>query len=327
MIQSLSISGLMTLELHALNNEGAEGNTMMTRMVDIVVKGEDGKKATKHSVNAVSGDMFKHIFVEHLIGEAKTHGLPLCAGCQIFDPNRTCYPAAWEALKTGQGWNKDTKESEILRGVIHTCLVDDAAGILITGEVGGKQRSVARKSAVEFGWVVGRPHEVATESFFHAKYVPEGRDKGSGEASNVGQNIFHRPASSGRYAVVLNVDLYKIGRNDITLQYDLDATQRAARIDAVLRALAATFVKPTGAHRNTQNPHIVDFDGVIATSSSTLPAPAVSPLNTNYVDELLRVRAALNKLTPGAASIDVEQFEGIGQFVERIVEAGAAASK
>jgi len=28
--QSLSISGLLTLELHALNNEGAEGNTMMT---------------------------------------------------------------------------------------------------------------------------------------------------------------------------------------------------------------------------------------------------------------------------------------------------------
>lgn len=36
MYQSLSISGLITMELHALNNEGAEGNTMMTRMVDIM---------------------------------------------------------------------------------------------------------------------------------------------------------------------------------------------------------------------------------------------------------------------------------------------------
>ena len=44
MYQSLSISGLITLELHALNNEGAEGNTMMTRMVDII-----DQQGQKHS--------------------------------------------------------------------------------------------------------------------------------------------------------------------------------------------------------------------------------------------------------------------------------------
>jgi CRISPR-associated protein Cst2 len=62
----------MTLELHALNNEGAEGNTMMTRMVDII--DQQGKK---HTVNAISGDMFKHIVVEHLLGESRAAALPL----------------------------------------------------------------------------------------------------------------------------------------------------------------------------------------------------------------------------------------------------------
>jgi len=318
MIQSLSISGLLTLELHALNNEGAEGNTMMTRMVDVIVK--DGAGAKKHTVNAISGDMFKHIFVEHLIGEAKTAGLPLCQGCQVFDPNRICYPPAWESLNKSRAWKKETKDSEILSGVIESCIVDDAAGILITGEVGGKSRSVARKSSVEFGWVVGRPNEVATESYFHAKYVNEGREKGSGDSANTGQNIFHRPASSGRYAVVLNVDLYKIGRNDITLKYDLDDAARQARIAAVLRALAATFVKPTGAHRNTQHPHIVDFEGVVSLSKSTLPAPMISALNPDFVAQIEKIASGLNLLAPATQPISTHNFDSLGNFVDRIVQ-------
>ena len=58
----------------------------------------------------------------------------------------------------------------------------------------------------EIGWIVGRPGAVTTDSYFHAKYVPEGRGGGSGQGENLGQNIFHRPASSGQYAVVVNLD-------------------------------------------------------------------------------------------------------------------------
>jgi len=83
--KSLSITGLLTLEMHALNNEGAEGNTMMTRMVDIV-----DASGQKHTVNAISGDMFKHIQTGHLIEEAMESGLPLCEGCKKFDANRIC---------------------------------------------------------------------------------------------------------------------------------------------------------------------------------------------------------------------------------------------
>jgi len=309
--QSLSISGLMTLELHALNNEGAEGNTMMTRMVDII--DQQGKK---HTVNAISGDMFKHIVVEHLLGESRAAALPLCAGCAVFNANRIC--ADQDFMKT-PGWDKETLDSVILSGVLTRCTIDDCAGILITGKI-GKDRSIARKSCFEIGWVVGRPGSVTTDSYFHAKYVPEGRGGGAGQGENLGQNIFHRPASSGQYAVVMNLDLYKVGRNDITLAYALDDSARKKRVAALLRSVLSAFVKPTGAHRNTQNPHVVDFKGVITTSTSSLPAPALSALNEDYENQLDRIAAALNGLSTATADIAVRKFTGLASFAEEMAE-------
>ena len=311
MYQSLSISGLITLELHALNNEGAEGNTMMTRMVDII-----DQEGRKHSVNAISGDMFKHIVVEHLLNESRTAGLPLCSGCAVFNANRIC--ADQEFMNTAD-WDKETLDSVILGGVLRRCTIDDCAGILITGKI-GKDRSIARKSCFEIGWIVGRPGAVTTDSYFHAKYVPEGRGGGSGQGENLGQNIFHRPASSGQYAVVVNLDLYKVGRNDITLAYDIDEPARRRRVSALLRGVLSAFVKPTGAHRNTQNPHVVDFEGVITTSTSSLPAPALSALNKDYETELDRIAAALNSLSTAASNIVVRRFAGLASFAEQVAE-------
>jgi CRISPR-associated protein Cst2 len=317
MYQSISISGLLTLDLHALNNEGSEGNTMMTRMVDTI-----DRTGKKHTVNAISGDMFKHIVVEHLLGEAKSQNLPLCSGCSAFNANRICADAGF--MKT-PGWDEKTPESTILRGVLERCVIDDCAGILITGKI-GKERSIARKSCVEVGWVVGTPGTV-TESYFHAKYVPEGRAGGSGEGANLGQNIFHRPASSGQYAIVLSLDLYKVSRNDITLAHDIPEPDRRKRMSALVRSVLNAVIKPTGAHRNTQSPHIVDFAGVIATSSSTLPAPTVSALNGSYVDEIERIKAALNGLSTGNGSIGTDRFESLGQFAEQMaaIERAVAA--
>lgn len=311
MYQSLSISGLITLDLHALNNEGAEGNTMMTRMVDII-----DQQGRKHTVNAISGDMFKHIVVEHLLGESKGLGLSLCAGCAVFNANRICFD---QDFMNTTGWSKDTLDSVILSGVLKRCTIDDCAGILITGKI-GKDRSIARKSCFEVGWIVGRPDAVTTDSYFHAKYVPEGRGEGSGQGGNLGQNIFHRPASSGQYAVVVSLDLYKVGRNDITLAYDIEDAARRKRIAALLRSVLSAFVKPTGAHRNTQNPHIVDFEGVITTSTSSLPAPALSALNKGYEGELNRLAAALNGLSASDNSIAVRKFAGLASFAEQMAE-------
>lgn len=303
-LHSLSISGIVTMNLHALNNEGSEGNTMMTRMVEIVDK--DGKN---HTVNAVSGDMFKHIQAEHLFMDAKASSLPLCKGCETFDANRICTD---ETFTKRESFKAETKDSEILSEAIKKCVIDDAEGILITSEIGGKGRSISRKSAIEFGWIVGCPDNTRTESYFHAKYVPEGRGKGSGVGDNLGQNIFHRPASSGQYAVVVNVDLYKVGRNDITLAY-VDGVDRQARIKALLKSVLNTFVKPTGAHRNTQHPHILDFTGVVAASLSALPAPVISGLNPNYREEIKKIAENLNRTTNNSP-ITITIFDGLAAF-------------
>ncbi len=312
-LHSLSISGLVTMNLHALNNEGSEGNTMMTRMVEIV--GEDGNLYT---VNAVSGDMFKHIQAEHLFREAKVSSLPLCGGCSHFDANRIAGDFALaEKVEQSAEYQKAKEQGKVdsynLSRVIQACTLDDCEGILLTGWAGSK--SLARKSCIEFGWVVGRPEVTRTETYMHAKYVPEGRGTGSGSEQNLGQNIFHRPASSGQYAVVLNIDLYRIGRNDITLNYDLDEEMRHKRIKAMLNSVLYTFVKPGGAHRNTQHPHILDFSGVVAASFSSLPAPTLSPLNKNYLEEIEVIARNLNKVS-GGDKVKTWQFSGMGNFSE-----------
>ncbi|NLX91824.1 MAG: DevR family CRISPR-associated autoregulator [Firmicutes bacterium] len=312
-LHSLAISGLVTMNLHALNNEGSEGNTMMTRMVEIV--GEDGNLYT---VNAVSGDMFKHIQAEHLFREAISASLPLCGGCRRFDANRiACDHELAAEVEKSEEYQKAKSEGKIdsynLRRVIQACTLDDCEGILLTGWAGSK--SLARKSCIEFSWVVGRPETTRTEAYMHAKFVPEGRGAGSGSEQNLGQNIFHRPASSGQYAVVLNIDLYRIGRNDITLDYELDDEMRRKRIQAMLKSVLYTFVKPTGAHRNTQHPHILDFSGVVTASSSSLPAPTLSPLNKNYLNEIEAVAQNLNKVS-GSDDVKTWQFSGVGNFSE-----------
>lgn len=150
----------------------------------------------------------------------------------------------------------------------------------------------------------------------------KGRGAGSGQGDNLGQNIFHRPASSGQYAVVVNVDLYKVGRNDITLAEDLSAEERKKRAGAVLRGLTRTFVKPTGAHRNTQNPHVVDFEGVITTSEGTLPAPMVSALSGEYVEQVERIAGALNGMS-GGSSLAARRFGSLAEFVEKMASIAA----
>ncbi|MEZ4639054.1 MAG: hypothetical protein R2873_20450 [Caldilineaceae bacterium] len=71
-IYNLSIAAKATLNLHSLNNEGGEGNQTQTRMVNIV--GEDGRL---HNVNAISGDMLKHIQAEHLYAISKERSATL----------------------------------------------------------------------------------------------------------------------------------------------------------------------------------------------------------------------------------------------------------
>ena len=82
-IASISISGEITLNLHSLNNEGGEGNQIITRQLIII--DQEGKE---HTVNGISGDMFKHIHAWHLINYATENSLPLSSYSSIGNPNR-----------------------------------------------------------------------------------------------------------------------------------------------------------------------------------------------------------------------------------------------
>jgi CRISPR-associated protein Cst2 len=81
-----------------------------------------------------------------------------------------------------------------------------------------------------------------------------------------------------------------------------------------LESILYTFVQPSGAMRSTQNPHILGLEGVVAVSTQVVPAPAISPLDENYRDEVKRVAGALNEVQP--AALTVHEFNSMGQFAE-----------
>ncbi len=326
-VNSLSVCARVTLDLHSLNNEGTEGNQQQTRMVHII-----DQKGQRAVVNGISGDMFKHILVEHLIPLLAEAQQPLSPGAKVHDADRiNALNQAFvdfcekdqEFATNGKKERRRATESEIMTKILTDCSLTDVAGTLVT-----RGRSVGRKSVVEFGWVVGLPHDGAgqplttTEQYFHVKYAPEGREAAAGGETVAGkQAIFHRPASSGIYALICNLDLYRIGLNDITRQYVVDQTGRQVRARALVHALAATLLKPTGAQRNTQNPHIVACEGVVSVSSTSLPAPTVSPLHDNYRDQVNQSAGVLNGIR--ANGVTVRGFDTLADGVRVLAEVAA----
>lgn len=313
-VASLSIAARATLDMHSLNNEGGEGNQIQTRMVDIV--GADGRM---YNVNAISGDMLKHIQAQHFFELARAMRLPLCAGCAQFDANRVNADEAWKKAAP-------KRDREALDALLQYCALDDTAGILITS-MGEEKRSLPRKSVVEFGWVVGIPSLVQSESYFHVKYASErgkeARDSDAAarqsEGSNLGQAIFHRPASSGVYALVCHIELGRIGYNDISQTYAIDEGQRAARAHALIQSVMHTFLELNGAMRTTQLPHLVALEGTVTWSSNNaVPAPLVSPLAGGRED-LMAYRAQTREIVSalnGAAPpvVAASDFSNISEF-------------
>lgn len=309
-LYSLSISARATLDLHSLNNEGGEGNQIQTRMVNVI-----DQRGDLHNVNAISGDMYKHIQAEHLFNIASNHSaLPLCAGCREFNANRiNADPEFFQRTA-------NMPDRDVINELLKTCAMDDIEGILITE---GK-RSLPRKSVVEFGWVVGIPDKVETDSYFHVKYATSDRAKSEASraaeektGSNLGQAIFHRPTSSGIYAAICHVELARIGFNDISQQYAIDAEQRALRARALLESVLYTFLQPNGAMRSSQAPHIVNLEGVVSISAGATPAPTVSPLKDDYRDQMLRLKDSLNRIAPNAA-VDTLSFNSLGDLTDII---------
>ena len=307
-IYSLSLSAELTLDMHSLNNEGGEGNQIQTRMVNIV----DGNGDLKN-VNAISGDMIKHILAEHLHRIGVASKLPMCSACRTFNANRISADADYIAKV------EKMSDAESLTLMLQTCAIDDMMGNLITAG----SKSLPRKSVVEFGWVVGQPKRTRSDSYFHVKYASERSDKkrsaDSAEGarkSNLGQAIFHRPANSGVYALVATIEAARIGFNDITQKYVISDEERQARFKALVEALLYTLVEPAGAMRNTQAPHILNVRGVVTVSKDVVPAPALSPLKEGYQEEVIGLCETLNGIRPGA--LTARAFDSINEYAQQL---------
>ena len=312
-IASISISGEITLNLHSLNNEGGEGNQIMTRQLTII-----DKKGIEHTVNGISGDMFKHIHAGHLVNYSIDNKLALSDYSKKLDPNRISSANILEMFpKAGK---KESNSAEVIDAVIKTCTVCDAHGLLITDKVGENKgaSNTPRKSVIEFAWTVGIPDKNNTETYVHTRLVADAGEKGSGSGSNEGQNIFHRPANHGAYAFVCNLDVYRIGFNDISRKYSIEDPERINRYKAILQSLLSSFLNPKGAMTSTQKPHITDFKGVVSISHKLIPAPTISAINPEYQKEIEEISKNLNEIE--ADSIELKSFDGLGSLSKIIAE-------
>lgn len=312
-IASISISGEITLNLHSLNNEGGEGNQIITRQLSII-----DKKGKQHTVNGISGDMFKHIHAVHLVNHAVENNLELSTYSKLNNPNRI------SAKKDLEPYFEKTKKpnkssADVVDAMINICSVCDLHGILITDKVGDNKNSTntPRKSCIEYGWTVGIPNKNNTESYVHTKLVPNAGEQGSGTSSNEGQNIFHRPANHGIYAFICNIDAYRIGFNDMSRKCAITDKQRKARYRAVIQSLISSIINPRGAMTSTQRPHITDFKGVVTYTTGLVPAPTVSAINEDYNAEIEKITASLNKLEKD--TVHANKFNSISELTEILV--------
>lgn len=312
-VASISISGEITLNLHSLNNEGGEGNQIMTRQLTII-----DKEGIEHTVNGISGDMFKHIHAGHLVNYSVDNGLALSDYSKKLDPNRIS--SADLLAKFPNVGKKESNSAEVIDALIKTCTVCDTHGVLITDKVGENKSAsnTPRKSVIEFAWTVGIPDKNNTETYVHTKLVADAGEKGSGTGSNEGQNIFHRPANHGAYAFVCNLDAYRIGFNDISRKCSIGEPERINRYKAALQSLLSSFLNPKGAMTSTQKPHITDFKGVVAISYKLLPAPTISAINPEYKKEIETIAKNLNLIE--SDSVEIISFDGLGKLSEIIAE-------
>lgn len=310
-VYSIAVTAKLTLNLHDLNNEGGEGNTIQTRTVTVF-----DEKGNAEVVNAISGDMLKHIQAEYLQKSLKAEGQPLCSMCQVFNANRISGDD--EYLKGIEGKN----DAIALDLLINTCALDDLEGVLVTAK-----RNLPRKSVIEFGWLTGIPDYVSTDTHLHTKFVPDSKkvpvgdeesDNGDDDKKNTGQNIYHRPLNSGLYALVFNIDAHRIGYNEVTEQYAIDNDQRLARYQALLKSAVNTFVQLRGAQRSTQLPHLLGMEGVLTYTTCPEPAPIISALNSNYKDETRKIVDAKNSMVNGSTVI--LNFASLSEFSQHIAE-------
>lgn len=304
-LTGVSIAARATLSAHALNNEGTINNAQVERQVNVI---HDGEVVT---VNAISGDVLKHGFIDHLraLALGMNGALPVCSACQRGDPNRINEDHQFqEALKSIDKANS----ARVVDEVVRRCVIDDLGGLLVTQG----NRNAPRRSVAQFGWLLGVPDHVRTQRYTHIKLALNATGEDS-DGSNRGQNLFTRPASSGQYAFVTQVALSRIGYNDISAKHVIDPAQRAQRARATLEAIYLTLAAPTGAQRNTQLPHLQGANGVVCLAFGSVPPVLYSPLEYNFADQMRSIANAFGHYGRDLALVEFDTVGELGEILQR----------
>lgn len=303
-LTGISIAARVSLSAHALNNEGSINNEQIERVVNVV----SGNEVVP--VNAVSGDVLKHGFIDHLRALAlETDGaLPLCASCRKSDPNRINSDEQFkEALK---GIDKNDN-AHVVDELVRRCVIDDLGGLLVTQG----NRNAPRRSVAQFGWLLGVPEHVRTERYTHIKLALNAAGEDAAGA-NLGQNLFKRPASSGHYAFVTQLGLSRIGYNDISAAYVIEPAERARRARAALQALYLTLSAPSGAQRNTQLPHLQGAQGMVCFAFGATPPVLYSPLDDHYDEQMVAIADAFGRQERGLALVAFDSLGELGKILQ-----------
>lgn len=300
--RGIAVAARITMSAQALNNEGSRGTNLLARQVSVV---HDGVTV---QVNAVSGDTIKHAFVDHLRDVIESYHdrdaasialMPISEPARKHDPSRIDSSDPFKELTTrhraeiaklkGNKQNQRQREAniEVAAFVARECSLTDVAGTLTTRN----DFSVPRHSIARFGWQLSLPKHFQTDNLQHGRFDPVNirndlESATSGE--NIGQMIFHRPASSGIYAFVSLIDLDRIGVSDLTHEAVISPEAQRARQRAVLEALFHTVISPGGAQRNTQLPHVQAVQGAVSVSLTRIPPIIFSPLSADYIEKMER---------------------------------------
>ncbi|MFQ6119720.1 MAG: DevR family CRISPR-associated autoregulator [Methanosarcinales archaeon] len=320
-IYEISVLGRTIWSLHSLSNEGTVGNVTEPRTIMLA----DGTKT-----DGISGEMLKHVHVENMWA-LETDKNKFCNMCKTLRAERA---DGNEEVK------KKTNAEEAIEEAIK-CELCDIHGFLI------QRPPATRESTVEFGWAVGIP-EIKRDIHVHARHSVQGvtpdeiKEKRNWEGNRcsasdcktlesesdlfrvgrrwycqdhipTAQMIYHRPTRSGVYAIVSVFQPWRIGLNNVNFNYEVDDEERKSRYQLTLRAYQAMFLRTEGAMTTTRLPHTENFEGVIVVSKTNYPAPVISPLRNDYIDQVKKINTAL-----GGNNFEIIEFSSISEFVEKI---------
>lgn len=327
-IYEIAILGRATWNLHSLNNEGTVGNVTEPRNLRII-EPNTGEAIT---TDGISGEMLKHIHAEKM-WELETDKDKFCDACKQLKPEKA------DGTRSVKGAGKADKAVEIAL----KCELCDTHGFLV------QKPTVARSSTIEFGWALGIP-QILRDIHTHARHsvheelvtIEEEREARKWENQKCStkncesdpnesnlfkiknkwyceehlpvktmQMIYHRPTRSGEYAIVSVFQPWRIGLNNVTMDYVKDI-KREERYKLVLKAYQAMFMRTEGAMTSTRLPHATNFSGVIVVAKENISAPVISPLKENYIAEIKKIIANFK------GNLELIEFNSIGEFIEKI---------